>query len=125
MEVGAHTLSHPYLDRLEAREQLREIGGSVDLVKERLGVRVSGLAFPGGAFDEHSVRVARACGLRYAVTTEAGDNVSETPPFELRRRGFDEGMCVGPLGRFSRRLARAELEGAFDGLRGARREAVA
>jgi peptidoglycan/xylan/chitin deacetylase (PgdA/CDA1 family) len=125
MEVGAHTLGHPFLACLPAEHQAREIAGSVRSIDRRLGVRVEGLAYPGGSFDEHSVRLSREAGLRYSVTTQAGDNAPDTPAYELRRRGFDEGMCLSPLGGFSRRLARAELEGAFDGLRAARREAVA
>ena len=125
MEVGAHTLSHPLLDRLDPREQAREIGGSVERIAERLGVRPIGIAYPGGAYDAASIAASRAAGLEYAATTRAGDNRSDTGRFELKRRGFDEGMCLGPGGRFSRRLARAELMGAFDGLRRARREALA
>ena|GEM_PF-3463638 len=125
MEIGAHTLSHPYLDRLDAATQRREIQGSVRLIEERLGIRITGLAYPGGAYDASSLEVVREGGLRHAVTTRAGDNDRGSSAFELRRRGFDEGMCVRPDGRFSRRLARAELEGAFDRLRGVQREAVA
>src|SRR5262249_10011234 len=44
MEIGAHTLTHPFLDRLDAAEQSREIGGSVRVIAERLGVAVVGLA---------------------------------------------------------------------------------
>jgi peptidoglycan/xylan/chitin deacetylase (PgdA/CDA1 family) len=123
MEVGAHTLAHPYLDRLPASAQAAEIAGSVERIAARLGVRPVGLAFPGGAYDAASIEACRRAGLSYAVTTRAGDNHALTPRFELSRRGFDEGMCTGPGGRFSRRLARAELDGAFDGLRRARREA--
>lgn len=125
MELGAHTLTHPFLDRLDKAEQWREIGASVGLIEAHLGVRVEGLAYPGGAFNAESVEAANGCGLRHAVTTVAGDNAKHSPRFELKRRGFDEGMCLGPDGRFSRRLARAELEGAFDALRRARQEAVA
>src|SRR5262249_24764639 len=123
-EIGAHTLTHPFLDRLDAAEQSREIGGSVRVIAERLGVAVVGLAYPGGAFDAASITAARGARLAYAVTTRAGSNRPGAPAFELRRRGFDEGMCLGPGGHFSTRLARAELEGAFDGLRGVQ-EAVA
>jgi peptidoglycan/xylan/chitin deacetylase (PgdA/CDA1 family) len=125
MEVGAHTMTHPYLDRLDAPAQEAEIAGSVRTIEARLAIRPVGLAYPGGAFDAASVRASEASGLRYAVTTRAGSNHPRTPRFELLRRGFDEGMCLGPGGRFSRRLARAELEGAFDGLRGVGHEAVA
>jgi peptidoglycan/xylan/chitin deacetylase (PgdA/CDA1 family) len=120
MEVGAHTLTHPFLTLLEAAEQESEIGGSVALVAERLGVRPSGLAYPGGDYDARSVAAARAAGLGYAVTTRAGEVTRDVNRFELLRRGLSEGACLGPGGRFSARLAIAELDGAFDGLRAQR-----
>src|SRR4030095_9476171 len=91
MEVGAHTLSHPFLDRLASAEQIREIAGSVQLIAERLGVRVEGLAYPGGAFNPDSVGAAQGCGLRYAVTTLAGDNGPRSLRFELQRGGVGAG----------------------------------
>jgi peptidoglycan/xylan/chitin deacetylase (PgdA/CDA1 family) len=120
MEVGAHTLTHPHLSVLDEPAQRREIAGSVELVTARLGVTPEGLAYPGGDHDARTVAIARAAGLAHAVTTQAGVNDAATPRLTLWRRGFNEGTCVGPFG-FSRRLARAELDGVFDGLRGARR----
>jgi peptidoglycan/xylan/chitin deacetylase (PgdA/CDA1 family) len=121
MEIGAHTLNHPFLGLLESDAQHAEIAGSVSLISERLGLAVRGLAYPGGDYDMRSVSAARAAGLRYAVTTRAGDNAPDAMGFELRRRGLSEGACLGPGGRFSQRLAIAELDGAFDGLRASRR----
>jgi hypothetical protein len=54
------------------------------------------------------------------VTTRAGTNDPRTPRFELLRRGLSDGACLGPGGRYAPRLAMAEIEGAFDGLRAAR-----
>ena len=119
MEIGAHTLSHPHLSLLDLDRQREEIAGSVELIERRLGLRPEGLAYPGGDFDARTVEVAGAAGLAYAVTTRAGDNRRGAPRFELKRRGFSEGACLGPGGRFSPRLAMAELDGAFDRLRGA------
>jgi peptidoglycan/xylan/chitin deacetylase (PgdA/CDA1 family) len=115
MEVGAHTLTHPFLSRLPAAEQAAEIAGSCDLVTRRLGVRPAGFAYPGGDHDAASVEAARAC-VAWAVTTRSGDNHPGAPLFTLLRRGLSEGACLGPDGRFSARLALAELEGRFDGL---------
>jgi peptidoglycan/xylan/chitin deacetylase (PgdA/CDA1 family) len=119
MEIGAHTLTHPHLSLLDAERQREEIAGSVELIARRLAVRPTGLAYPGGDFDARTVGAAAAAGLAYAVTTRAGDNRPGAARFELRRRGFSEGACLGPGGRFSSRLAMAELAGAFDRLRGA------
>jgi peptidoglycan/xylan/chitin deacetylase (PgdA/CDA1 family) len=118
MEVGAHTLGHPFLDLMAADDQRREIAGSVALIEARLGVRPAGVAFPGGGYDDASIDAARAAGLAYAVTTRAGDNRRVTPRFELRRRGLSEGACLAPGGAFSPSLALAELDGAFDRARG-------
>jgi peptidoglycan/xylan/chitin deacetylase (PgdA/CDA1 family) len=118
MEIGAHTMRHPYLSLLDEDAQREEIEGSALLIERRLGVRPSGLAYPGGDYDARTVRVVEAAGLAHAVTTRAGDAGPSSPRFELRRRGLSEGACLGPSGRFSARLTRAELEGAFDRLRG-------
>jgi len=120
MEVGAHTLTHPHLSLLDEAAQEREIAGSVELVEARLGVRPAGLAYPGGDHDDRTVAIARRAGLAHAVTTHAGVNDATTPRLALWRRGFSEGTCIGPFG-FSRRLAQAELDGVFDGLRAERR----
>ena len=123
MEVGAHTLVHPHLTTIEPEPQAREIAGSVDLIERRLGVRPTGFAYPGGDYDARTLEVMRSSGLHYAVTTRAGVNAPGTSNYELLRRGLSEGACLGPSGRFSRRLAMAELNGAFDALRASREAA--
>jgi peptidoglycan/xylan/chitin deacetylase (PgdA/CDA1 family) len=119
MELGAHTLTHPHLSLLDEAGQHDEIAGSVTLIERRLSVHPTGLAYPGGDHDARTIAVAQRSGLSYAVTTRTGDNRPGAPRFQLQRRGFNEGACLGPTGRFSNRLAMAELEGAFDRLRGA------
>jgi peptidoglycan/xylan/chitin deacetylase (PgdA/CDA1 family) len=125
MELGAHTLTHPFLSTLPAAEQEAEIGGSFDLIARRLGERPRGIAYPGGAHDAASVAAARAAGASWAVTTRAGENRAGAPAFELLRRGLSEGACLGPGGRFSARLMLAELDGRFERLRARRTPAGA
>ena len=119
MEVGAHTMTHPHLTTLDPGAQHREIADSTDLIERRLGVRPTGLAFPGGDYDRVTLESVRDCGLDYAVTTSPGVNRAGVPALELKRRGLSKGACLGPTGRFSGRLALAELDGAFDRLRSA------
>jgi len=116
MEIGAHTLTHPFLSSLPPAAQAAEIAGSFDLIERRLGRRPRGFAYPGGDHDATSVAAAGAAGA-WAVTTVAGENDSATPLHRLRRRGLSEGACLGPTGRFSVRLMRAELDGVFESLR--------
>src|SRR5262249_11272234 len=65
MEVGAHTLTHPHLTTLPPEAQAREIGGSVELIERRLGVRARGFAYPGGDYDARTVGVVDALGIVY------------------------------------------------------------
>jgi peptidoglycan/xylan/chitin deacetylase (PgdA/CDA1 family) len=118
MEIGAHTLTHPFLTLLPPDAQRREIAESAALARERTGAEVSGLAYPVGDHDDHTVEAARAAGLAHAVTTRAGDCAPGAPPFRLPRRALTEGACVGPDGRVSASMVRAEMKGTFDRLRG-------
>jgi peptidoglycan/xylan/chitin deacetylase (PgdA/CDA1 family) len=93
------------------------------LIERRLGLRPRGLAYPGGDHDDASVAAAAAAGA-WAVTTLAGENDRATPAHRLRRRGLSEGACLGPTGRFSARLMRAELDGVFEPLRARRARAA-
>jgi peptidoglycan/xylan/chitin deacetylase (PgdA/CDA1 family) len=117
IEIGAHTLSHPFLSRLSPERQDGEIGGSVDRIERHLGVRPLGFAYPGGDYDAASIAACSRHGLRYAVTTKRGDVTRASAAFELSRRGLSEGACLDPFGRYSRRMARAELAGAYDAMR--------
>ena len=125
MEVGAHTMTHPHLSLLDPAGQHDEIAGSITLIRARLGIACHGFAYPGGDHDRTTLRVVRDLGLTHAVTTHAGDNRPGADPYALRRRGFSEGACLDPAGRFSRRLALAEVDGAFDRMRRRRPEVAA
>jgi peptidoglycan/xylan/chitin deacetylase (PgdA/CDA1 family) len=120
MELGAHTLTHPFLTTLPAADQAAEIAGSFALIARRLGERPCGLAYPGGDHDAASVAAARDAGAAWAVTTHPGENRMDAPAFGLLRRGLSEGACLGPGGRFSARLMLAELDGRFERLRARR-----
>ena len=99
MEVGAHTLTHPFLTTLSPDEQAAEIRGSMELIHQRLGVMPTGLAYPVGDHDDHTVEATRAAGLAHAVTTQAGDCRPDSPRHRLARRALPEGACIGPEGR--------------------------
>ena len=123
MEVGAHTMNHPFLSLLSEERQSQEIRESVLAVREGTGAEVTGLAYPNGDHDDRSVAAAQAAGLAYAVTTHSGDVRSGDSPYRLLRRGLSEGAVLGPGGRYSSAMAAAELAGRFDGLRRGREAA--
>lgn len=88
--IGAHTVTHPILSRVEKDAAWREINGSKQTIERALGVPIRGFAYPNGGVDDYSpetVRLVERAGFTCAVTTRRGLNTTGTPRFELRRGG--------------------------------------
>lgn len=69
LDLGAHTLSHPSLPMLDASGQAREIGASIEWLRERFGIWPIGFAYPYGDNDDVSRRAAQTHDAAYACTT--------------------------------------------------------
>ena len=88
IRFGAHTVTHPILARVDRERARREIADSKSTIEERLGVAVSGFAYPNGSPEDYTAEtkdLLRQSGYRYAVTMSLGGNDETTDPFELRR----------------------------------------
>lgn len=111
-ELGAHTVDHPILSKLEEAEQEKQIALSVERIEAELGQRPRTFAIPNGSardYDEATLRVVRRLGLLASCTTRRGSNVSGCDLHQLRRIG---------IGSDSLALLDARLTGLFDeGLR--------
>ena len=91
--IGAHTVTHPILSRMEDEEAAREIGHSRRAIQAACGVAPRAFAYPNGQpadYTEATVRLVRESGFDHAVTTRFGLNDRRTPGLELRRAGPSE-----------------------------------
>ena len=73
--IGAHTLTHPRLARLDIAEMRTELGAAKTILEERLGRPVAHLAFPvgdPGSAGPREFAAAAAFGYASAVTTRPG-----------------------------------------------------
>lgn len=73
--IGAHTVNHYNLRRLEADEAYREIANAADMIAEETGRTPDHMAYPYGyrqAVGPREVELARKAGFRSAVTTRHG-----------------------------------------------------
>ncbi len=73
--IGAHTVNHFVLRRLEAEDARREIADAADIIERKLGMRPRHLAYPYGsarAVGCREVEIAREEGFASAVTTRHG-----------------------------------------------------
>jgi peptidoglycan/xylan/chitin deacetylase (PgdA/CDA1 family) len=76
MQIGAHTVSHPILTRLDGAQAKQELQQSKAELEALTGREVPLFAYPNGKrghdFDERHAALARECGFRAAFTTEPG-----------------------------------------------------
>jgi peptidoglycan/xylan/chitin deacetylase (PgdA/CDA1 family) len=73
--LGAHTLSHPILSRLEDKGIRAEIEESKRRIEEETGQRVATFAYPSGRagdFDNRAVEAVRRAGFSAAFTLRSG-----------------------------------------------------
>ncbi len=89
MGIGAHTVNHPILAKLDYQSALREIADSRDFLEHLLGERITHFAYPNGRRDSDytgdHVNIALKLGFTAAVTTNPGISKKNTNPFELPR----------------------------------------
>lgn len=111
-ELGAHTVDHPILSRLEEAEQENQIAQSIDRIEAELGQRPRTFAMPNGSardYDDATLRVIKRLGLLAACTTRRGSNAPGCDLHQLRRIG---------IGSDSLAMLDTRLTGLFDeGLR--------
>jgi len=111
MELGAHTVSHARLSSLPPAEAAAEISESRAQLLDRLGVTVSGFAYPYGSAADFTPRVRSEvidAGFDYGLTDIYGRNGRGADRFALRRIWVD---ASDGLGSFA-----AKLSGALDGV---------
>lgn len=91
MEVGAHTMTHPILARLDAEEARREIVQSKSSLEDILGEEVRLFAYPNGQpgidYKAEHVDFVRDAGFAASVTTSPGVAMPGTDRFQLPRFG--------------------------------------
>ena len=97
-DVGAHTVSHPILTKLDSSDSRREIEESVRWVAKVTGKSPQSFAYPNGRpnidFQSEHVSQAEAAGCSVAVTTEWAISAGDVNAFRVPR--------VGPWWRFGR-----------------------
>jgi peptidoglycan/xylan/chitin deacetylase (PgdA/CDA1 family) len=69
-EIGSHTMSHPWLNRITPEECYKELEGSRKKLEDFLGHEVRHIAYPFGAHNEQVKIIAGETGYYTACTTE-------------------------------------------------------
>jgi peptidoglycan/xylan/chitin deacetylase (PgdA/CDA1 family) len=87
-EVGAHTMTHPHLPRLDGERLRSELSDSRARVKEGLG-RCDTIAYPFGECSPAVVAATRDCGYRFAFTLPTHRGQGAATPLTIPRLNVD------------------------------------
>ena len=89
MEIGAHTVTHPILTKLNPSAALEELASSKRELEHILAEPVQLFAYPNGVPDQdyaaEHVAMAKDCGFSSAVSTAWGAASSRSHRFQLPR----------------------------------------
>lgn len=89
MGIGAHTVNHPILTKMNDSAAKREIGDSRDFLEGLLGERISLFAYPngrlGGDYTQIHAEIVQSLGFDAAVTTNWGASNMASDPYQLPR----------------------------------------
>lgn len=89
MSVGAHTVSHPILARLDRADAMAEVGQSKSVLEGLLQQPVRLFAYPNGKpgtdYVPDNVEVVRELGFAAAVSTRWAASTQATDPFQIPR----------------------------------------
>ena len=85
IEVGSHTVTHPFLSLHALASQQNEIQGSKEKLEEILGRPVTSFAYPHGDYDERGIGLVRQAGFACACSTASDIVWWHTNRFQLPR----------------------------------------
>ncbi len=74
MEIGSHSVTHPYLTQISAEALRVELSDSYQTIKQELGVAPVSLSFPHGRYNDEVKRVAGESGYQNLVSAGLGLN---------------------------------------------------
>jgi peptidoglycan/xylan/chitin deacetylase (PgdA/CDA1 family) len=114
IEIGAHTVSHPILSRVDAETARTELLQSKRDLSDLTGRPVTALAYPNGAperdYGSVHARLARDCGFEMALSTAWGTATASADVYQLPRIApWDRGAF-----RFGARIVRAYAQREFN-----------
>lgn len=87
VEIGSHSLTHPYLTQLDKCRLDEELRTSKSILEDKLGTSVTSFAYPYGVYNQRVVEAVVDSGYTCAFTTRhlyasKGSGLFEIPRFE-------------------------------------------
>jgi hypothetical protein len=94
MEIGSHSLTHPFVDRLDEAALRMEFGDSKAIIEDRLGLAVHAASLPRGWEPPAMRSVLGSLGYRVFCTSRVGWWYPGNEPLTMPRIAVRQGMAV-------------------------------
>jgi peptidoglycan/xylan/chitin deacetylase (PgdA/CDA1 family) len=91
IEIGCHSLTHPYLTDVDDARLRKETAGAKERLEQIVSAPVDHYSCPGGRWDEHVANAVRQAKFRTMATSITGLNFPTTDLFALTRMAILDG----------------------------------
>lgn len=85
IDIGAHSVTHPALDRLDSAQQRSEIEASKRSLENAVDRPVTSFAYPHGRYTPTTAQLVREAGFVRACTVAPGSVAAATDPWQVPR----------------------------------------
>lgn len=85
IEIGGHTLTHPFLSKLSYEEQKQEMEQNKLELESVIGKKLTSFAYPYGDLDKNSKEIAQELKFDFAVATNSGPVAFHQDLYQIRR----------------------------------------
>ena len=87
MEIGSHSLSHPYMTTLSTQQLFTELKQSKDQIEQNIGKEIKSFAYPYGDYNKDVATLVKKVGYKAAFCTEKLKYIG-MPFYEIQRIGI-------------------------------------
>lgn len=108
--IGAHTQTHPLMNRISIQEASDEVIGSMKDLQREIDIPYPIFAYPDGQFTKEVVQAVKDAGFYLAFTTQRGTNdLTNSDHFRMRRNNIGR-QATQPILRARLLQASANLD---------------
>jgi peptidoglycan/xylan/chitin deacetylase (PgdA/CDA1 family) len=102
LEIGSHSMTHPYLSDLDDAKLHREIVDSKAMLEDIIGKPVGHFSCPGGRYDSRAIMVAKTAGYRTVANSNPRANSPASDPFALGRVAITRDLSAAAFQKLCR-----------------------
>ncbi|MBI2558011.1 polysaccharide deacetylase family protein [Candidatus Woesearchaeota archaeon] len=89
IEIGSHTVSHPFLSNLQPKGMLRELKDSKKIIEKKLNRQIDSFCYPSGDMNARSEELVKKVGYNCACSIKTGSVTNKSDIYALERVGIN------------------------------------